>query len=69
MRDDQRPDESKTGKQQRGAGGGKQTVNITISLGCAIRQPGEDPEALLKRADEALYKAKDGGRNCVRVVG
>lgn len=68
LRDDQRPDHHEAGKEQRGAGGGKQTVNITISLGCALRAPGEDPEALLKRADEALYKAKGAGRNCVRIV-
>ncbi|SEA02621.1 diguanylate cyclase (GGDEF) domain-containing protein [Alkalimonas amylolytica] len=63
-----RPKDSDTGKKQRSSGqksGGSKTVQITISLGCAIRQPGEKPEPLLKRADEALYKAKKKGRNCV----
>ncbi|MFN8607332.1 MAG: diguanylate cyclase [Vulcanimicrobiota bacterium] len=37
-----------------------------ISLGLAERQPGEDLNSLLKRADEALYRAKAKGRNrCV----
>ncbi|HHQ41720.1 MAG TPA: deoxycytidylate deaminase, partial [Chromatiales bacterium] len=30
---------------------------------------GEGPEALLARADTALYQAKAGGRNCVRLAG
>ncbi|MCC5825534.1 GGDEF domain-containing protein, partial [Alkalimonas sp.] len=66
-----RPKDSDTGKKQRSSGskrggnGGSKTVQITISLGCAIRLTGEKPEPLLKRADEALYKAKKKGRNCV----
>lgn len=63
--DEDRPDDKKSGKQRRGSGGTEKTVNITISLGCALRQPGEAPDAILKRADEALYKAKQGGRNKV----
>ena len=27
------------------------------------------PEEMLARADAALYEAKRGGRNCVRVAG
>jgi diguanylate cyclase (GGDEF)-like protein len=41
---------------------------ITVSQGLAIYQPGELIEATLKRADEALYLAKENGRNQV-VVG
>lgn len=42
---------------------------VTASLGVDFWQPGEeDVQAALKRADEALYRAKEGGRNCV-VVG
>ncbi len=40
---------------------------ITVSLGVATVRPGEDTEALLRRADAALYRAKADGRNRVAV--
>jgi diguanylate cyclase len=39
---------------------------ITASFGVAHAQPGDTPESLLTRADDALYQAKRGGRNQVR---
>ncbi len=37
---------------------------VTASLGAALKHRGEtDSAALLRRADEALYSAKDAGRN------
>ena len=36
---------------------------VTVSLGTAQLQPGDDAQSLVKRADQALYKAKAGGRN------
>lgn len=36
---------------------------VTISLGVAAVQPGESSEALLRRADDALYRAKREGRD------
>ncbi len=36
---------------------------ITVSLGCAVIQPHEKIEELIKRADVALYAAKNNGRN------
>ena len=41
---------------------------VTISLGIAEHLPGETVEALLSRADEALYRAKKSGRNRVEVA-
>jgi len=39
--------------------------SITVSVGVAELQNGEDGEALLRRADRALYRAKRAGRNQV----
>ena len=38
---------------------------VTVSQGVALHQPGESLEATFKRADEALYQAKNSGRNQV----
>jgi len=38
---------------------------ITFSAGVALRVPGEEPTEMIKRADEALYKAKNAGKNRV----
>jgi len=38
-------------------------VAVTMSAGVATLRPGETPENLLLRADVALYRAKDRGRN------
>ncbi|MDQ2075840.1 GGDEF domain-containing protein [Marinimicrobium sp. ABcell2] len=40
-------------------------LDITVSFGVAQIQPGETLEALFNRTDQALYKAKDAGRNTV----
>jgi two-component system cell cycle response regulator len=45
---------------------GADVLTVTISIGVAATNGSTDtPEALLKRADEALYEAKAGGRNRV----
>jgi two-component system cell cycle response regulator len=38
---------------------------VTISIGVATSEGNDTPEALLKRADQALYRAKRDGRNRV----
>lgn len=46
--------------------GGKELLSVTISVGVATSCGAEDtPNALLKRADEAVYEAKARGRNRV----
>lgn len=40
-------------------------VNLTVSIGMAMCQPGEAPENALNRADQAMYQAKEAGRNRV----
>ncbi|CAI8776008.1 GGDEF domain-containing protein [Pseudomonas sp. IT-P260] len=42
-------------------------VTITISMGLASFKPGEHSDLVLKRADQALYRAKNGGRNRVEL--
>ena len=43
--------------------------SVTSSFGITELQPGDTAETLLRRADRALYKAKDGGRNRVIQLG
>ncbi len=38
-------------------------LKITVSIGVARFQAGEDKDGFIKRADDALYAAKNGGRN------
>ncbi len=42
-------------------------VSVTASCGVATHLTGEVADQWLARADEALYQAKDHGRNCTRV--
>ncbi|MCK2184265.1 GGDEF domain-containing protein [Halomonas getboli] len=46
---------------------GEECLHVTVSLGLALVPPGGDLDEALNRADLALYRAKQAGRN--RVVG
>ncbi len=47
-------------------GGGRQQVAVTVSIGAAEPNGrGTSPEDVVKAADRALYRAKNGGRNRV----
>jgi diguanylate cyclase (GGDEF)-like protein len=49
------------------AASGEFLRRLTVSLGLAVATADEcEPESLVQRADEALYRAKREGRNCVR---
>jgi diguanylate cyclase len=47
--------------------GSAELLQVTISVGGARHQPGEPGETTLERADQALYRAKNGGRNRVEL--
>jgi diguanylate cyclase (GGDEF)-like protein/PAS domain S-box-containing protein len=42
---------------------------MTASFGVTELQGGDTPETMFRRADRALYQAKDAGRNCVVQLG
>jgi diguanylate cyclase (GGDEF)-like protein len=47
---------------------GQPQRSITASLGVAMLGTGEDVAAALGRADQALYRAKNAGRNRIQLA-
>lgn len=45
-----------------------QVNKLTISLGVTLRRAEDSVDSIIKRADEALYVAKNSGRNCVKYL-
>ncbi|MES9938400.1 MAG: GGDEF domain-containing protein, partial [Sedimenticola sp.] len=43
-------------------------LQVTVSVGTAIRAQGESLKQFIERTDRALYSAKDAGRNRVRIA-
>lgn len=59
-----RPDDHEVGMQKRGKNGKPtKVVNVTVSIGLSDSTTTKQPEEVLKLADNALYKAKETGRN------
>ncbi|MFS1922122.1 GGDEF domain-containing protein [Vibrio lentus] len=59
-----RPDDHEVGMQNRGKNGKPtKVVNVTVSIGLSDSTTTKQPEEVLKLADNALYKAKETGRN------
>ena len=47
---------------------GDVSIDLTLSVGAALAEGGNrTPDSLVHAADQALYEAKDAGRNCVRI--
>ncbi|KAB0465282.1 GGDEF domain-containing protein [Vibrio kanaloae] len=65
----ERPDDHEVGMKKRGKNSKPaDVVNVTVSIGLADSTTTRQPEEVLKLADNALYKAKETGRNklCVK---
>ncbi|WP_181919514.1 diguanylate cyclase [Alkalilimnicola ehrlichii] len=68
LRSNDRPADRKRGRERRGSGKSAKpkTTHVTISIGVAARNDElRQPDMVVKAADEALYRAKKGGRNRV----
>ncbi|EPE2693566.1 diguanylate cyclase [Vibrio alginolyticus] len=69
LRDEEsRPENHKQGQKRRGSNSLKRkSVFVTASFGVADSRNGQAPLDVIKSADEALYKAKKAGRNCIKL--
>jgi diguanylate cyclase (GGDEF)-like protein len=74
LRQEQRKNQSKSARKSNHQSRAKQaskdprqqTLSVTISIGYATRSPElKLPEGVIKAADQALYRAKNKGRNCL----
>jgi len=61
-------EKKRTGKKKRknGAKESVKEISVTISIGVASSKKGSSPQDVIVESDKALYRAKEGGRNCVK---
>jgi GGDEF domain-containing protein len=70
LRGDDRPKDEEGGKSRRAAANRAGEVSVTVSIGVAERGGRHvSPHDVIKAADDALYKAKNRGRNQVCIAG
>ena len=65
VRSPDRPRKADVGAKHRGEGAPDKRLSVTVSIGVAGSKNGATPHQVIKAADEALYRAKQGGRNRV----
>ncbi|MEA3191716.1 MAG: hypothetical protein QOD26_49 [Betaproteobacteria bacterium] len=65
VRSPDRPKLADEGAKRRGEGAPEKQLSVTVSIGVAGPAQGATPQHVIKAADEALYRAKQSGRNRV----
>jgi diguanylate cyclase (GGDEF)-like protein len=60
-----RPKQHEHGAKRRGAGTPEKHLSVTVSIGARGSSSRLTPAQVIKAADEALYRAKQSGRNRV----
>ncbi len=67
LRGADRPADGEEAARRRGAGRGAEALSVTVSIGAAGPDAARaTPAEVVAAADQALYRAKQEGRNCVR---